>query len=178
MQLRKNNKGMTLIELVISMAIMAIVFSMIALLINTATQSFKRTNQKVNLQLEAQVSMNQISNLVMETTMYESDSPEGNTRYLLQTASNEYYAVYFAKAVKKIFLIQSDNIDGVNGAKTINPMASKETQNQYLLAEYVESIDITVSADKKTVVIKIVFKIEKEEYTASKKVTLRNSIKD
>jgi type II secretory pathway pseudopilin PulG len=173
LRLPRNNDGITLIELIISMAITAIVLSMIVLLINTATHSFRRTNENVNLQLEAQVTMNQLSTLVMEAGSIEDSTTgteTGDIKYLLVNSS-DCYAVFFRESEKKLYLIQKDT---KVLADEVNPTINDEAQNTYLLAEYVSDIEIDHSKDG-IAVIKIVFQLgEEPPYTANKKVMLRN----
>jgi len=171
LRLDKNNEGMTLIELVISMAITAIVLSMIIFIISVAANSFRRTNENVNLQLEAQRTINQLSALAMETSdINKSDKlADPDVRYLLKGTTGSYsYAITFIKAKNKLYLVQKDTVEEAN---VVNPL---DNENEYLLAEYVDKFEIAFE-DKKTANISITFKLGDEEYPISKKVKLRNA---
>jgi prepilin-type N-terminal cleavage/methylation domain-containing protein len=65
LDISRDNKGASLLELIIAMMIAAIILSMIFLFINSASKGFRKTNDNVNLQIEAQTIINQLSNLVM-----------------------------------------------------------------------------------------------------------------
>jgi prepilin-type N-terminal cleavage/methylation domain-containing protein len=168
LRLDKNNEGMTLIELIISMAITAIVLTMIILIISVAANGFRRTNENVNLQLEAQITINQLSALAMETNeIKESDKlTNPDVRYLLKGTTYSY-AITFIKAKNKLYLVQKDTLEEVDA---VNPL---DNENEYLLAEYVDKFEIAFE-DKKTANISIIFKLGDEEYPISKKVKLRN----
>jgi type II secretory pathway component PulJ len=169
LDLKKNNDGITLMELVISMAITAIVLSMLILIINTAAGSFKRTNENVNLQLEAQITVNQLSTILMEASGISTGSAAApDVKYLL-SGSPYCYAVYFIKDENKLYLISAgltDDADRVTRTETI------ASEAQYLLAEYVKSFDI--SLEGKTAKLKIEFELGDQTLTATKNVKLRN----
>ena len=172
--LHKNNDGMSLIELIISMAITAIVLSMLMLLISTAANSFRRTNENVNLQLEAQVAINQISNLAMEASKIElsTNATAPDVKYLLKAFDDSNsYAIYYIAAKKKLYLIQSTP---VLDADLVNPIATIDEEYSFLMAEYVDSISIDTTSVK-TAVIKLDFALGNTQYAISKKVKLRNA---
>jgi prepilin-type N-terminal cleavage/methylation domain-containing protein len=171
LRLHKNNDGMTLIELIVSIAITAIVLSMIVLIINVAANSFRRTNENVNLQLEAQITINQLSALAMEASSIASSTKLStpDIRYLLKGSSDsDSYAVTFIKAKNRLYLVQKDE------AEQADDVTPEDDEYEYLLAEHVDQFDIAFE-DTKTAYISITFKLGDEEYQISKKVKLRNA---
>ncbi|MHB8131024.1 MAG: prepilin-type N-terminal cleavage/methylation domain-containing protein [Mobilitalea sp.] len=183
MCIRKNNEGMTLIELIISMAITAIVLSMIVMMISVASRSFTRTNENVNLQMEAQVAVNQISKLVMETYRIDDTSttnitPPLDVKYRLFNSADlaviPKYAIVFIHDKKRLYLIESTLTSPVVNADDINPIATVEAEYTYLMAEYVESLAITISTNSKTATIELKLALGDTEYSVSKRVKLRN----
>ena len=63
-----NNKGFSLIELIITVAILTIITSAILGFIVTGTKSYGNVNEEVELQQEAQLSFNQLSDLIIDST--------------------------------------------------------------------------------------------------------------
>ena len=175
MRLHKNNDSITLVELIISMAITAIVLSMIALIISTAAKSFKSTNEDVNLQMEAQVTINQLSTILMEASEITTGSAIlPDKKYLIKgSVDSTCYAVYLKTDTNRLYLIPADGINGEDIADSIDPTETTETEYLYLMAEYVT--DINIETNKKSPRIVIDFKLGDSTYTASKKVTLRNA---
>lgn len=176
MSCQKNNEGMTLIELIITMAIMAIVLSIMALIISTAIKSFKRTSESVDVQMEAQVAVNQISNLLMESNGFENSTTNlissDDIKYLIDSLSN-WYVVYYSKDKMKLYLYEYEK-SRKSDAEQVRPTESDDTDNQYLLAEYINNFIITLT-NNKTANIEIDFKIGDEPvYQVTKKVSLRN----
>lgn len=62
----RKNSGFTLVELVIVMAIMGILGLAVAGFIGTSTKQYKYASKDVDLQYEAQLTMNQIGNLIID----------------------------------------------------------------------------------------------------------------
>jgi prepilin-type N-terminal cleavage/methylation domain-containing protein len=61
-----NNKGLTLVELMIAMAIATIVIGSITYFMATSTKSYRKANDEITLQLEAQTILNQLNELIIE----------------------------------------------------------------------------------------------------------------
>lgn len=164
MSIHKNNRGTSLIELIIALMITAIVISMIMLLINSASKSFKITNNDVNLQIEAQTIINQLSNLAMEAKSMEPHIDlNSNERFIFQYHADEFYAIIFNDNI--LYQLKTDNI----GEAKESLLYSKE---DHFLAEYVSDLDI--SPENNTVKIELILSLGKDEVNLSKKVKLRN----
>ena len=63
-----NNKGLTLMELICAIAILAIVTASIGSVMVVSARSYQRDSDEVSLQQEAQVTANQIADLVIDST--------------------------------------------------------------------------------------------------------------
>ncbi len=61
-----NNKGLTLVELMIAMAIASIVIGSITYFMAASTKSYRKANDEITLQLEAQTILNQLNELIIE----------------------------------------------------------------------------------------------------------------
>jgi hypothetical protein len=138
-----------LIELIISIAIAAIILSMVALMINTAAKSFKHTNEDVNLQMEAQITINQLNSYIMEATdvaKYEDGASvtSPNIKYKLtyiDEGVTTYNVVYFIADQKRLYLIPVrppiNPDDPPNNPDDVDLLYVQTGENQYLMAEYV-----------------------------------------
>lgn len=71
--MKRNNKGFTLLELVISMAISLIIFGTITAFMGQSTRNYRRSNDEISLQLEAQLILNQLNELIMESNNVKFD---------------------------------------------------------------------------------------------------------
>ena len=70
MKTRLNNKGYSLVELMLTLFIFGIVMVGIALIMRTTTVSYKDGNAEVTMQTEAQIIANQVEELLVDVSMY------------------------------------------------------------------------------------------------------------
>jgi len=173
MQSQIDNKGMTLIELIISIAISTIVMLMIVSFINGATKGFRRANDEVNLQMEAQTTINQLNNLALEamdiyvTTIGENEK----IRYIIKISDTEFYIVIHKN--DKLYLTQKTS---EAGAETIAADDVNDALN--LLTEYVDNFEIEINNSTGKVdfvTLKLTLSLGGEEYSITKKARLRNA---
>lgn len=81
--MRKNQKGFTLVELIIAVAILAIVTLAVSGFIVVGSRSYTSANTDIMLQQDAQLALNQISDVIIDTT--ESISYSGLVGGSMQT---------------------------------------------------------------------------------------------
>ena len=65
--MRKDHKGFTLVELIIAIAILAIVTLAVCGFIVVGSRSYTSANTDIMLQQEAQLALNQISDVIIDT---------------------------------------------------------------------------------------------------------------
>ena len=65
-KIQNNNSGLSLIELIITVAMLAIVGSIIAAFVATSSKTYTRVSAEVDIQEEAQLTVNQIKDLVID----------------------------------------------------------------------------------------------------------------
>ncbi len=176
LKLRKDNNGITLIELIIAMAISGIVFSILILVINVALKGFDYTNDDVNLQIEAQTAMNQISTLAMEAYRIKGPDETSPDRYLIcgKDTDSPCNAIVLDSVADKLYLVQS--------ASEADAKIAPYKDESNLLAEYVDEIMINQeSGSSREVDIIIRFAAGEGEnaatYSISRRVILRNAEK-
>lgn len=64
--IKQDNKGMTLVELLISIAISSIVIASIAFFMNYASRNYRNASNDVMLQTEGQTILNQLNEMIIE----------------------------------------------------------------------------------------------------------------
>lgn len=93
----RKNSGFTLVELVIVMAIMGILGLAVAGFIGTSTKQYKYASKDVDLQYEAQLTMNQIGDLIIDAQKGVKYEP-ATVAAPVEVASAEPKAGYIATA--------------------------------------------------------------------------------
>lgn len=171
MRLLKRNEGFTILELIITIGIAAVLITMLALIISTAAKSYRNSNNKSSLQKEALITMNQLAAILMEAEAISTGSavaPDKN--YLLKgSADSPSYSVYFQAENNRLFLISADTIEE---ADSIDPTIGENLWQRYLLADYVDSIRMDTSSN--TVDLIITYVKGNSEYSVQKKINMRN----
>lgn len=189
---RLNQKGFSLVELVVVMAILSIIGIAAFGFFQTSTNAYNNTGAEVNLQYEAQLTQNQLDNLIIDTTKsldyYYGSDAANRTSILCDTEMSESDPEY------KGFLVKNEDaqylLEWSKSKKTItlkkyvwdasgNLVLDGEPDGD-LLAEYVNSfeIDLSRAASKRVVGFRFTFYNENghKQYVAQHNITMRNRV--
>ncbi|MDD6208037.1 MAG: type II secretion system protein [Clostridiales bacterium] len=180
-KLCKDQKGFTMIELLIAVAIMGIVASAIGVFLWFGCRQYVYTNKQIKVQMEAQTVMNQVSNLIMECNNVELDPAStadipssyiciNKKDYLNADRSLASKADMHITSSKKITLDTSENKLYIQDM--ITPGAKKE-----LLGEYITNFEVTktkMTDDKYFVTVSLDFDYSGMKYSLTKNLEIRN----
>lgn len=186
------NKGITLVELIVTIAVMTIVGGAITSFIVVAQRSYNSGSAETDLQYEAQMVVNQLQDLVIDTArgisyqyndeamsksvyiLDEADIPAEavtSTRSLYIYDREVYYKLNWDPDTEEVRFFKYDK-DG-------NLMPDIEAAGE-LLAEYVTSfsVDLRELAQNRTVTYVLTLSKDSvgKSYTTSHKIKLRNEI--
>ena len=106
-KLKINNKGITLVELLIAMAIGAIVISAVIILLNQGINAYSRQTITAQLQNDANITLNQMTDAIMEATcidIYNRDSGTGNTPNFITKRGDDGNAYSYDSANKTLYV--------------------------------------------------------------------------
>jgi prepilin-type N-terminal cleavage/methylation domain-containing protein len=180
----KNNKGFTLVELLVTIAVATIVVGGAVGFMMTGYNQYHSQNSNINLQYEAQLAMNQVEDLILNATngiaydeatatltlynQVQSEAADGTT-----TTQNIVTTVVWDSENKQLKLSKynyGENEYGVTGRINIS--------TDQLMADYVNgfSIDLADIAEKKLVGIAMDFSFDEKTYSTKNNVSLRNNI--
>lgn len=194
----ERNKGLSLVELLITIAILSIVMVIAVSFMMTGSRSFTKGNADSTVQKEAELTVNQIEDMIIdinggvsmtddanktEMTMYHTeDDGTGTMRY---TKS----AVMWNKSNNNMYCSKwKVNYDSTTGTYTVDTAAAENYEDQ-LLAEHVTSFDVDLSdtlttkaldGTTRTVVKSVLIKVGYDDgtgivdYATSPIITLRN----
>lgn len=170
-----NNAGFTLVEVLVSLAIMVIVSAAIGTFIVSGNKSFVRGNNDITIQEEVQLSLNQIidlivdvdkkidykaSGLVSELRLYNKDAT-----YMLRWQGNDGSTMS-----NTVYYYETGATDGA-------VFEDITAHTGYLLAEYVTSFQVDLSKLKRNVVIlNMSYQYMDETYEVSETIKLRNDL--
>ncbi len=170
----KNNKGYSLVELLLTLVVFGFVMIGIVTIMRTTTVSYKDGNAEVTMQTEAQIVTNQIEELLVDATgsvvpgTLSSGTFAGEKVLAISSSSGDKHYIALNSAEKRLYYSQTA-LDS----------------DWSLMAEYVKDFGVngwdttSTSADCDNMVVLYV-EMEKSDYTytAVKDVYFRNAIED
>ena len=186
-RLNINNKGFSLVELIIAIAILAVVSAIILTFMNTSSNIFRRTSADVDIQTEAQMVANSISDLVIDcerTVLEEKVSLAGvpgvsdartydkSNSFVVLNDENKYYIFYDDKADKIFYLESIYN----KSSKAWSPYVGSNAQ---LLAQNVTSFNYDLSeltTKKRLFLFNLDYTVGPKTFSGNYKVHMRNTI--
>ena len=196
--MRKNHKGFTLVELIIAVAILSIVTLAVCGFIVVGSRSYTSANTDVMLQQEAQLALNQISDVIIDTTdsinyggksdsasememvLKDSEFSEEPTEKCLvvvnkKASNNDNPSYWFSwnKAEEVIYFNTSDDV-----VDESNPEPNFVDADKAVLAQHVKEFHVDISQFEQNRVVKVsmTFANGGREYTTSNNITVRNRV--
>ena len=201
--IRKNQKGFTIVELIIAVAILAVVTLAVCGFIVVGSRSYTSANTDIMLQQEAQLALNQISDVIIDTTdsISYSVGTSGGMQNVLKdseyggeatdkclvvvnrndTDSNNHnpsYWFYWSKPDETIYFNEVPAVNSTMTPDEIQAGFAGADTDKAVLAEHVTdlSIDISQFEANRVVMISMTLRNGNREYSTSNNVTVRNKI--
>lgn len=178
------NKGFTLVELIIGVAILAIVTAAIAGFLVTGTRHYTNQNTEVMIQEEAQLAVNQMADIIIDAArsvsykevgedkifvVYNGDEDEDGNVTERYSGEKNYYFYYRAEDRKIAYTEFAVAYE--------NPSEDGDSID-CLLAEDVSDfkVDLSMLESKRTVGLSVTIERRNKKYTANTNITIRNKI--
>lgn len=198
MKSRSENKGFSLVELVVTIAIFSIVSIVIGGFLVASSRAYSVSANELDIQEEAQLVANQIQEMILDTAIGISykyvvmdatgselndymnndlEIPVGqmDKKELWIYSQDGYNRIYWNKDTNEIYLTQYEKIS-TGGFQPADGM----TDTGVILGEYVSdfSVDLSQVASERLVSFDIEFKKpnNNRDYTVSRTVSLRNNV--
>jgi prepilin-type N-terminal cleavage/methylation domain-containing protein len=162
--MKNDNRGFTLVELIISIALLGIIAVAAAGFLVTGTRTYTNVNYSVRLQYETQLAMNQIQSYVMNCSKGAAWDSSKNTLYLISDRTC-------------VFQFSDEKILFGSGANAQEPPEAED-----ILAEHVTGFTVsfvpTATGDEAITAesAKITLTMERggKAYTGTQTIALRN----
>lgn len=159
------NKGFTLIELIISMAVATVVIGSLAFFMWSSTLNYRFSKEEINLQMEAQTIVNQLEHLILEANNVKFDPLE--QKLMIQQSDCLYIIIH--NATDHTLKYEKVPIGGT-------PSGITELFGQYIESLYV--VDTGSDDKNKKIEITLELKNNKQTYKVlSNVVIIRNRIR-
>ncbi len=177
----KNNKGLSLVELIVAFAIIAIAGTAVAGLITVGTRHFNSTGKDTGLQYEQQVVVNRLKDSLLEASSAISynDATKTLLVYSLKdmgTTMSGGVAHTYKYVISKIFL-QGTELRYISGEYDVLDASLLPGGDGTLLGENVKDVTFSLAdIDKGKINFDITFEKDDKEITSSQVVSLRNAV--
>jgi len=175
--MRQNNKGFSLVELIVALAIFAIAGVAVFGFMVNSSRLYQRTNVEVKLQYEQQLAVNQIRDMVVESDRGIYFDEASKTLALYGAAKQEGAATVYPVTVVRYVESEQKMYYGIKNFAALADVSFAAVDTTKLLAENVKAfkVDLTkVKNDK--VLFDVTFIVGDKEQTAKETVALRNRL--
>lgn len=181
---KENNRGLTLVELLVSITILTIVVGAAMSFFVHAINLYHRGSQEANLQNEAQLTMTQLQSMVVNASHgvsvgVGSPSLSGKNLYVYNretdaTGVNQYKVTHVYQDGEKLMYCYMNYSLNPDGSSSL----SADKENPLVLSEYIENftVDLTQLQSKNSIDIQLDFKCKDRTYSTRNTFLLRNSI--
>lgn len=198
-----NNKGLSLVELLISIAVFSIVMIAMFTVLSTATRSYNKNRAEAQAQNEAQSLMAQLENIIQDATQgvyVRLNDPQGPTNKMI-VCYDDYFSMLWWDGTDVYFFKFDGSLDpnlaagteyknaSTGSAKSMNASLHvytmlqvshiadyrNEDRNKFILAENIESISIVPNNTYSYVSVSFVVNVDGSKYTAKKNIEIRNN---
>lgn len=175
----KSNKGVTLVELMVSSAILLLVISAFLSMVASAAKMFARETRELDVQEEAQIVTNQIEALLTDANLYAGQV--GNDIYIVnedkvhivsKESSGVYYSVYNFPSSEEA---TSENVKALLTSSP-NVLKSGGAQSRSLMSNRLSSLGLNTDDldDDNIVYLSLNYDNMERNYSVNQSIFLRN----
>jgi prepilin-type N-terminal cleavage/methylation domain-containing protein len=172
LRILKRDEGFTLVELIVSFAILAVIMLMTALIIRTTGNTYGAISQDINLQYESQTVLSQLQEYVIDCNcdIGVRDDPAG--------VSDELYVYNVTDGVNKAykFAVSGASDELVLYAGSNAPGDFVFSGAPQTMSSYVTGFTADISEDGKSVTLTISYELGKKTYTGKQTISFRNKV--
>ena len=156
MKLRKNNRGFTLVELIVSTAILSIVAVAASAFMVAGTRTYSSVNYTVRLQYEAQIAMAQLQEYTVDCT--DGIAWDGSTLYIVN--GTDVHLFKFESAAQTLSYAKTVRADELN------------VTSYDLAAEHITDMDVNLSEGQAEITLQM--QRNDKTYSATQLIAMRN----
>lgn len=201
---RLDNKGLSLIELIIAISMATIVIGAASMFMYSAERSYRTAEYSIDLQMEAQLLMEQMSNWVMESN-YIKVGGTAPTNYLVlykiprPTVDDTSLAPVARAASRKIIYMYGDKLYIKMDTETVAGTYETEIKNDsldlgflstapdeiYCIGEYTQTFSVALPSDVDESKINSIYvelgmhegvAAQSKDYTIANRFSIRNDL--
>lgn len=174
-----NNKGLSLMEVVVAVGISSIVVILVTGFMNIGVNTYREANAEISVQQESQTVFNQMEEWMMETGKGVKTYSYNFDQVTAIFNKDNVQLIMFDKDEAKLYYRK---VEVTSGIGTLNVKSLVDAiyndvanRNKYFLADYITNFDVDITRVMDgIVVLKMEYKTEGRAYSLRNKVKLRN----
>ncbi|MEL4106307.1 prepilin-type N-terminal cleavage/methylation domain-containing protein [Oscillospiraceae bacterium WX1] len=174
--MKRNRKGFTLVEMLVSFAILGILLVMITLIIQNGSVTYNAVSSDINLQYESQNTMSQLENYIIDCNEFAAVSTAGDRLYLINDESDGTYTVNAFAYDASSKTLQFYKTEGITTLNTDDPNLYALTGSAQPMSSYVTSLTADIAPDNKSITVTLSYALGSKSYTGSQTVAFRNIV--
>ncbi len=175
--MKQTNKGFSLVELIVALAIFAIAGVAIFGFLVNSTNTYRRVNTDVKLQYEQQLAVNQIRDMVVESDKGIYFDETSKTLALYGAAKTDGTDKVYPVTVIRYNQTEEKLYFGTKDFVSVSEITFAEVTDLKLLAENVTEFEVDLTGVKKNkVVFQVTFRVGDKTQTVKETVALRNTL--
>ena len=173
----RNNKGFSLIELIVALAILSVAgVSIFGFVMNTS-RSYSQTNKEVKLQYEQQLAVNQIRDMVVESDKGIYFDSTSKTLALYGATKTVGTDTYYPVTVIRFVEPEGKLYFGTREFTTVSEISFAAVTDLKVLSENVTKFEADLTGVKRDkVLLDITFTVGEKEQKVTETVALRNRL--
>lgn len=175
--MKKNQKGFTIVEMIVAIAILAVIGTGVTSLLVSGANNYKKQRQDIDLQYEAQLTINQLQDMIISTTKALNFDVNGDSSEKTFTISDKSscYEIVWKKSDNRLYYTKYTLSQDASGVVSKTADASADN---VLMTQYIDSFDIDLSDAVSRNVVKFNLNFVKDDksYHTTHNVTLRNKV--
>ncbi|SES84401.1 PilW family protein [[Clostridium] polysaccharolyticum] len=183
--MKRNTKGITIIELMLGVVLFSIVALAVTYFIFTGTKICREAETAIHVQEESQIVMNQLLTITMEADNLEKkeDIVTGDIRFYVMDMDKNFAStktekiLYYQKSSGKLYYYEVDATASSADIAQISMELSGGTSNiiaGQLLGEYLKDFDVDIDTHLHNVEFELLFDLNGKEMKSKDSITLRN----
>ncbi len=171
--LKQDNKGLTLIELLVAMVISSIVIIMVAMFISLGSRNYNYASKEIKLQMQAQTVTNQLDDMIISSNWLESRDLSDDVKAYVIYSGTDINVIFYDKSTDMLYIK-----DGFEKAEIPALTTSSYSKRENLMSANVSYFNLKLNRTENEVSLTMKMINDTADYSAIKTIALRNQVKE